>query len=340
MPAKGSQSHPTDKNNGLDASGEFRGSGEKGVVNGNRSTDGNRGVWSDDHKTQKKSEPTVIEGPEGDTEIHGTEGDDSIYAGDGDDDLYGGAGADSFYFGGSDDSNTIHDYSADDQIVLVDTNFLMQAGINVVGDDLVFTSTQSDLQIIIKDYADNEPIINFSNGDLTWSLSLIVGDLDDNLINGDNQDNLIISRAGQDIIYGHGGNDVIRSNQDTDIVYGGDGHDSITSGQDNDWLYGERGNDYLHGRAGDDHVNGGKGDDVLVGGSGFDFFQFDDKWGNDVIEDFEDGFDLMDLSSQGLNFEALTITQSGSDTIITYNGDSITLTGMDSSQISGDDFIF
>ncbi len=83
--------------------------------------------------------------------------------------------------------------------------------------------------------------------------------------------------------------------------------------------------------------------DSMTGNAGNDFFVFGDNWGNDTIQDFEDGFDLIDLSSHTTmtDINDLTISQNGADTVIDDgNGNSITLTGIDQSLLDSDDFLF
>ena len=68
-----------------------------------------------------------------------------------------------------------------------------------------------------------------------------------------------------------------------------------------------------------------------------------DNWGNDTVQDYNDDFDLIDLSSHTTitDINDSTISQSGSDTVIDDgNGNSITLIGVDDSLLTSDDFIF
>lgn len=62
---------------------------------------------------------------------------------------------------------------------------------------------------------------------------------------------------------------------------------------------------------------------------------------NVIIVDFEDGSDLIDLSNTGLVFSDLTVSQSGSDTIVSDNlGNVITIEDISSGAITESDFIF
>ena len=81
--------------------------------------------------------------------------------------------------------------------------------------------------------------------------------------------------------------------------------------------------------------------DVFEATAAADVFDFDANWNDDTVNGFQDGVDLLDLSDTGLVFADLTITQVGADTLIEdAGGNSITLLGFISTDISADDFIF
>jgi Ca2+-binding RTX toxin-like protein len=113
-------------------------------------------------------------------------------------------------------------------------------------------------------------------------------------------------------------------------------------------LYGLAGADTLDGRGGDDTLEGGSGDDTMTGGLGDDSFVFADGHGNDTITDFVAGA----ASSDVIDLRRLTAAASftdvmaaaahvGEDTVIDFgDGDSITLLGVDSTQIEEQDFLF
>ncbi len=113
-----------------------------------------------------------------------------------------------------------------------------------------------------------------------------------------------------------------------------------TDGVDNT-LTGDVGNNYLKGAGGSDTLTGGTGSDVLVGDLGADTFVFASGDGHDVVTDYEDGIDTIDLSATGLVFADITITTDGSGaTEVDYGtGDLITLLGT-AGQIEQSDFIF
>ena len=140
---------------------------------------------------------------------------------------------------------------------------------------------------------------------------------------------------------GGSGNDVLVSGAGSDTLRGGAGSDTLTGGRGEDVLVGNGGRDTLDGGEGNDVLNGGRGSDLLSGGLGNDVFVFSaSERGKDLITDFEDGADLIQIS--GLSFDALVFTASGSDTIIssaTMVGQ-ITLEGIDAASLTAADFLF
>ncbi|MCY4037195.1 MAG: hypothetical protein OXF64_07080, partial [bacterium] len=127
----------------------------------------------------------------------------------------------------------------------------------------------------------------------------------------------------------------------------GPGNDVLLGGAGNDMMYGDSvgvlGQDL--GDAGVDTLHGGAGDDVMWGGSGADAFVFSAGDGHDVINDFESGADVIDLSSMCdiESFDDLNIRQDGANTVVVLSDlgtDSISLVDFDSADLSAADFIF
>lgn len=113
----------------------------------------------------------------------------------------------------------------------------------------------------------------------------------ENLRTGDGGDT-IVGTSGVNVIDTGNGNDDVNARQGNDIVNGGGG---------NDTLRGKEGGDTLSGGVDNDILDGGLGRDFLTGGVGLDTFEF--RNGDtaatggtaDVIEDFVQGQDLIDL---------------------------------------------
>jgi len=72
-------------------------------------------------------------------------------------------------------------------------------------------------------------------------------------------------------------------------IRGGDGNDVIWANAGGHILCGDAGNDRITGASGDDILSGGSGDDSLCGGGGNDIFCFGGNWGNDVVQQVENG---------------------------------------------------
>lgn len=152
--------------------------------------------------------------------------------------------------------------------------------------------------------------------------SLIGGDFNDVFV-GLSVDNTLFGYGGSDRLFGLGGNDTLDGGAGNDVIVGGNGDDILSGGfSGRDVLLGGGGNDsmsggeeldQLRGGTGSDTLFGGQGRDVLVGGDfnagaflgdgAVDVFLFlsvdESRPGGrsrDVIRDFEQGIDIIDLS--------------------------------------------
>jgi Ca2+-binding RTX toxin-like protein len=108
-------------------------------------------------------------------------------------------------------------------------------------------------------------------------------EFDQVIIGGDGNDNLT-GGNGHDYIEGGGGDDVLRGQNGNDVLIGGDG---------NDKLFGGNGDDVLFGGMGTDILNGGRGKDTFVW---TDIAESRPGAGRDIIEDFTQGEDKIDVS--------------------------------------------
>jgi Ca2+-binding RTX toxin-like protein len=112
-------------------------------------------------------------------------------------------------------------------------------------------------------------------------------------------------------------------------------------------LTGNAGNNTLLGDDGTDMLSGGKGTDILTGGGDADTFIFKTGFGADTISDFQAAamdHDTIDLSHTDIgSFAAVHnhISQSGADLVIDFgDGDTLTLTGVQESDLHKSDFHF
>ena len=181
-------------------------------------------------------------------------------------------------------------------------------------------------------------------------------------------DDTIRGGEGNDWLFGQDGNDSIEGGEGSDILVGGGGNDTVEGGDGHDWLWGDlddgagdddsldggsghdvlfggSGADTLDGGEGSDRLYGGTGDDRLTGGAGADTFLFDTGNGDDIVTDFANGEDLIDLRefTEITSFADLTITSDGDDVVIDlsgHGGGTVRLENVSESDLVADDFVF
>jgi Ca2+-binding RTX toxin-like protein len=142
------------------------------------------------------------------------------------------------------------------------------------------------------------------------------GEAGDDRLSGGEGDDDIDGGRGDDAASGNAGNDSIDGGEGDDTLLGDVGSDTIKGGEDNDRLngvggpdelFGGEGNDNIIGGAGNDSLRAGAGQDTLVGGPGFDFvrgggggdlFEFRVGSNVDVLEDFADDTDEINLLNE------------------------------------------
>ena len=144
---------------------------------------------------------------------------------------------------------------------------------------------------------------------------------------GDERSETLIGTDGSDLIIGRNGDDLFFGEQGSDTLIGGNGQDLIYGGE------------------GDDLLSGHQGNDTLVGGAGSDIFVLTPGGGTEVITDFTNHEDLIQLPF-GVAFEDLEIAQgsevNANDTFLSLaNGDELlaTVTGVEADIFSSSDFI-
>jgi serralysin len=148
-----------------------------------------------------------------------------------------------------------------------------------------------------------------------------------------------------------GGNDTVLSSSKFTL---GDNFETLelvgrkdVAGRGNDLssiVTGNKGDNKLFGMDGMDFLSGGKGDDVLTGGAMADTFVFSTGFGRDVIADFENNSDKIDLSDwEGIDSYAdlvLThMTIDGDDIVFQNGSDTLRLKDVDMNELDQSDFI-
>jgi len=239
----------------------------------------------------------------------GGSGNDTIIGGDGDDEEIGGEGNDVLVGGLGND--VLYGGAGNDTLI------------GNQGADIMDGGDGSDLYMIEgADIINDSGASGFDRAQISAAggMALSVG-----------------SWTGIERINGFTGNDTI------DATGATAGH-SLNGGEGHDLLIGGAGNDTLLGGVGDDRLLGGGGNDFLVGGAGADVFVFADGFGRDLIRDFVNGTDRIDLSAHSLSggFDDLTITQWNNFAVIRADGAADTILIFDgiAATLGVEDFIF
>lgn len=211
----------------------------------------------------------------------------------------------------------------DDNGVLDSTDFAVQfAGAHA------FTAADysNSTNLVIGGSAKSDTLSGTDDDDIIYSLGkndLVYGLGGSDEIHGGDGNDTLDGGTGADYLYGEAGNDTLDlSSGNSGSGFGGTGQDLlIGSNVGYSDLRGDDGNDILRagaegasldGGAGDDQLVGSAGSDQFTGGGGLDQFVVGAVWSTstfsgDVIWDFEDGVEKIDLRGTGLTFEDLTI---------------------------------
>ena len=259
-----------------------------------------------------------LEGHGGSDRLNGGGGNDVLDGGAGNDWLMGGAGGD-ILTGGAGEDFALYWYSDAGVTVRLHT-VLTQGGKSghAEGDTYIGTETV--------EYTDAE------GNTLTLTvpdIEHLVGSGYNDILAGDGRDNWLDGSGGDDRLYGgpDGGDDVLA---------GGEGDDS---------LYGGKGNDTLEGGPGNDRLRGGPDNDWLDGGEGDDVFFFSPGSGSDVILDFVNGVDKIDLTAfEDIQSTADLVMQQQSGSVFidlaAQGGGTVTLRDFNTVDILDEHFVF
>ena len=294
-----------------------------------------------------------LEGRAGDDVLDGGGGDDQLIGGVGNDRLIGGAGADTLDGGAGWD---VLDYETSTSGVTVDLATGAASGGDAEGD--VFSNV--------------EGIVGSRHDDA------LTGDSGENLLQGRAGDDRLVGRRGDDRLIGGVGDDRLIGGQDDDRLIGGAGADTLIGGSGEDVIdyraspsgvtinlatgaasgghaqgdriagvehvIGTEHDDHITGDAGANRLTGGGGDDTLLGGAGRDRFIFEPGNGDDTIQDFTDGEDLIDLIGFDVTgFAELSMRSDDRGVVIDlsgHGGGTILLEGAGMASMDETDFLF
>lgn len=177
---------------------------------------------------------------------------------------------------------------------------------------------------------------------------VVYGNTGDDVLYGNTSDDTIYGGQDADVIYGGHDQDVLYGNRSDDAIWGNTGNDTLFGGQGNDQVAGGAGADRLFGNLGADTLAGGAGDDTLNGGEGADQLFFADGGGADLVEGFVIGEDLLviaaNVNGTGVASAGDLFARAGDDgfgnTLIDLGaGNSVTLVGIATAQLSADSFL-
>jgi len=298
----------------------------------------------------------LLAGNAGDDSITGGGGDDTLRGNAGEDTLQGGLGNDALWAGAGDDSaDRMSGGLGNDTLGGGAGNDLLDGG---NGADVVFGGSGDDT-IAGGAWVNGAAVTDETSASQLWAGSgndFVYGADGNDQLGGGDDDDYISGFGGDDVIYagktgadtldGGDGNDVIFGGSEDDVVTGGSGNDEIYGGGGNDVVTGGTGVDTLYGGTGDDTLTGGGGDDILRGGDGADVFVFSGSGGDDQIDGFTLGEDVLDVGDTTTDFTDLASVQAAAaDTadgllIDLGGGDSVLLTGLALSDLNAMAIVF
>ncbi len=314
---------------------------------------------------------------DGDDIVRARKGDDVIKTYGGDDILDGGRGADAMNGGAGDDvywidnrGDTVieaagggHDrIQANIGIALrrADGVYAHVEDVTLTGSDDIGawgSSVDNVLQgndgaNILNGYEGDDEVFGHGGDDRLWGAAgndTLWGGRGADVMNGgagddvywiDNRGDTVIEAAG-------GGHDRIQANIGIDLrrADGAYAHveDVTLTGSDDIGAWGNDAGNVLQGNDGDNFLNGRKGDDFLNGNGGSDTFLFRKGFARDVIRDFEDDIDMIDLREFGVsNFSEAQAyaSQNGDNTVFDFgDGDVLVVRNIEINELS-DDMVF
>ncbi|EAW38663.1 CAP domain-containing protein [Lyngbya sp. PCC 8106] len=167
------------------------------------------------------------------------------------------------------------------------------------------------------------------------------GSIDSELIIVNQGNDLVLGENGNDTIFGGKNNDALEGEMGNDILFGNLGEDTLIGGENDDSLFGGQENDQLTGGSGNDTLYGDLGADTLTGGFGVDIFGLrENGQGIDVITDFEDGVDLMQLPDSVTEFRVENNGSNLTQITVVATGEVIAqLEGIQPTEITLEDFV-
>jgi len=266
----------------------------------------------------------------GDDTVSGQAAGDVIYGNKGSDTLNGNQGPDVFVWTNGDGTDTVNgNQGIDTQVVEGSPTAGEDFELRADGGGAVFErSSQVAFQINLQSVEELHLQSLGGNDDL------LVRNLQGSGVNevwfrgGDGSDSLRVQGSTAILAEGENGADDLRGGSGDDQLHGGAGNDQLRGIGGDDWLEGGNGGDTLSGGSGRDVLAGGNGNDQMNGGPGGDLFLIRQAEGNDFIQNFAQGSDvivLQNLTTGGAPLNSFAqlgaaLTEQNGDTVIDLSG--------------------
>jgi Ca2+-binding RTX toxin-like protein len=295
-------------------------------------------------------------GGAGNDVLRGAGGDDRMFGEAGNDRFDSGLGADQLDGGGGVDTA---DYRTSDEAVQADLLIGYGTGGDAEGD--LFTSIEnlagSDFGDVLTGDDFTNRLQGFGGDDALFGGNgndRLLGGLGADFINGgdgvdtaDYSTSLAGVTVNLKLNLGHGADAAGDTFSATENLSGSNFNDALIGDDFNNRLSGIDGNDTLSGLGGIDYLVGGTANDTMTGGAGADVYVFNLASGRDTITDFWAGTGRTDriqfVDGQLSNFAGVLTQAANTSHGVVINisaDDSLTLTGVQISQLRADDFLF
>lgn len=279
----------------VDATRTVRGqplpTGEDDRINGGNGNDTLSGLGGNDTINGGAGSDT-IEGGAGNDTITGDAGSDTIRGGAGNDTISDNGGSETYRFGLADGHDVISDTAGEDSIIIEASGAAL-----------------TSLGAADSGGGSGDLVISFNGQSIT---------INDHFAGANKVENLTFQGGASYHGFALGSSAYKVSADDTGTRDGAGTSDLLAGDGAANTINGGAGIDLLFGAGGADRLVGGAGRDLLVGGDGVDIFDFDaigdsTNAARDVIDDFTNGFDKIDLST-------IDATPGGADNAFSFGG--------------------
>ena len=256
----------------------------------------------------------TLNGGLGNDSLDGGTGDDLISGNDGDDVIKGGQGRDYLLGGAGNDSLALSPSGTWSSSYRAQSDFLVAAGVQSTSNKLVALTGMNRFETVSNGGDGTDAVSLTPNNDALF--------VDDAFSQLNAQAAVEVGRLVSIESIDAGAGDDLIDLTTTKFALAGF---SVQGGAGNDTIWGGQGADTIAGGDGNDVLLGGAGNDYLTGGGGTDVFLFAANSGQDTIADFATGDKVRLLGGTG---SGAVVTQTATDTVLTWGGIQVTLTGI------------